>query len=413
MEGITLQELHDSLLGGNLPEAELEKAREGQKLDYPEGIPECGADALRFGLLAYTQQGRDVNLDINRVAAYRRFCNKLWQVTNFMMLNMGDDFIPDADFLSRSAASHQGLEMRDRWLLGRLSQCAADCNRAMESYEFAGVTGALTRFILDELCDVYVEASKPVMYRGSEQQKRAALNTLWAALDVALRLMHPVMPFVTEELWQRLPGREQVCARYESIMIAPYPGATPVARLAGDDKAVRDAKALNGLVDPEADEYFGLANKVAAGMRSLVASFNIQSGRNIDFFIKVSGDDTKQRLLDLASSDLSVLARVKEVTVLGSAASAPEGCAAGLPDPNVQIYLQLQGLLNPADELLKVQAELLKSQANLDQLVEKTTSNFYARMAESAKEKLDSDIATSKAKIATLLEQQALFAKYV
>merc|ERR1712188_150037 len=120
MEGITLEELNAKLLTGNLKDSEVAIATEGQKKDFPKGIPECGADALRFGLLAYTIQGRDVNLNVNKVAAYRNFCNKIWQATKFCLMNLGDDFVPTAGYVEENAAS---LSFIDKWILAQLNVC--------------------------------------------------------------------------------------------------------------------------------------------------------------------------------------------------------------------------------------------------------------------------------------------------
>merc|ERR1719506_1279777 len=119
VEGITLEKLNDKIRAGNLPEKEVEKAIKGQKADFPEGIPECGADALRFGLLAYTLQGRNVNLDINRVVGYKHFCNKVWNATRFGLRYFGSDFkFPGSIPLDAK------LAWEDRWILSRLSACA-------------------------------------------------------------------------------------------------------------------------------------------------------------------------------------------------------------------------------------------------------------------------------------------------
>merc|ERR1712070_1276113 len=137
VDGCSLEELNAKLLLGNLPQKEVEKAKAGQKADYPNGIPECGADALRFGLLAYTQQGRNVNLDINRVVGYRHFCNKLWNASRFGLQYFGSDFksCGGVDYTAP-------LAWEDRWILSRLSDCAKKCDAAFKNYEFANATTA-------------------------------------------------------------------------------------------------------------------------------------------------------------------------------------------------------------------------------------------------------------------------------
>ncbi|CAE7209191.1 Vars1, partial [Symbiodinium sp. KB8] len=165
IDGISLEDLHQKLYEGNLPDKEIEKAKKGQKEDYPDGIPECGADALRFGLLAYTLQGRNVNLDINRVVGYRHFCNKVWNATRFGLMYFGSDFS-----FPGSLKPDQSLAWEDRWILSRLSFSAQKANDGMTKYEFANVTTATYSFFLYELCDVYLELLKPRFYGETQDE---------------------------------------------------------------------------------------------------------------------------------------------------------------------------------------------------------------------------------------------------
>ncbi|KDD75111.1 class I (I, L, M and V) tRNA synthetase, partial [Helicosporidium sp. ATCC 50920] len=212
VEGVSLEALHASLEGGNLDPAEVKKARQGQKADFPDGIEECGTDALRFALVSYSSQGRDVNLDIKRVVAYRHWCNKLWNAVRFALGHLGDDFVVSEEerraladergVLSGSAL--QELPFASRWILSRLSAATETVDAGMEASDFSAATTAAYNFWQYELCDVFIELVKPVMARGGPAEQRWTRVVLWTALDVGLRLLHPFMPYVTEELWQRL-----------------------------------------------------------------------------------------------------------------------------------------------------------------------------------------------------------------
>uniref|UniRef100_A0A671SVV4 Valine--tRNA ligase n=1 Tax=Sinocyclocheilus anshuiensis TaxID=1608454 RepID=A0A671SVV4_9TELE len=213
--GISLEGLHAQLTDSNLDPLEIEKARQGQKSDYPSGIPECGTDALRFALCAYTSQGRDINLDVNRILGYRHFCNKLWNAVKFAMRTLGEGFV-----------------VSDRWILSRLSAAVALCDSGFQAYDFPAITTAIYNFWLYELCDVYLESVKPVLSRtDSEGQKQADIcrQTLYTCLEVGLRLLSPLMPFVTEELFQRLPRRLAQDST-SSICVTPYPETSEVSR---------------------------------------------------------------------------------------------------------------------------------------------------------------------------------------
>ncbi len=175
IHGIRLEELHTQLLDSNLPASEIERARDAQKRDYPDGIPECGTDALRFALCAYTGQGRDINLDVLRVQGYRHFCNKIWNATKFTLFTLTDHFYPEPTFqvrfgnwlvATRCSYMHmltfqlsESENLLDRWILSRLSCAVRTCNEAFIDYDFPKATTACFSFWLYDLCDVYLVRS--------------------------------------------------------------------------------------------------------------------------------------------------------------------------------------------------------------------------------------------------------------
>lgn len=215
-EGIRLTDMHQKLREGNLEASEVEKAIKGQQKDFPNGISECGTDAMRFALCAYTSQGRDINLDINRVVSYRHFCNKLWNATKFALMNLGADYAPLA---SPDVTGQESI--MEKWILSRLHSAVKDADQGWKSFELAQCTTAIYNFWLYELCDVYLEAIKPAMRNKGSPEQKSAQHTLYTCLDYGLKLLHPFMPFVTEELYQRIPRRpgDNIC----SIMVSPYP----------------------------------------------------------------------------------------------------------------------------------------------------------------------------------------------
>jgi valyl-tRNA synthetase len=158
IDGCPLQQLVDKLKAGNLRASEVKRAEEAFKADFPEGMPRCGTDALRVGLLAYTVQGRDINLDIKRVVGYRSFCNKLWNAVRFM-LGTFDDYKASDNLWSQL----KPLAGRDKFILSRLRRCVIDVNTCLTEYKFGEAVQAIYHFFLDDLCDVYVELVKPVM----------------------------------------------------------------------------------------------------------------------------------------------------------------------------------------------------------------------------------------------------------
>lgn len=208
---VLLQKLYDS----NLPESEIKKTSAQKTKEFPNGIPECGTDALRFALLNYMIQS-SINLDVKRVVGYRNFCNKLWNINKFALSNFSENFQPEA-----SGIAGLKLSLSDKWILTRLSSLISLTNERFENYDFGYMVQGLYDFWLKELADYYIEALKPVMKSDDEDAKKAALNTLYICLDSGLRMLHPAMPYLTEELFQRLPHRKGEAP--ESICIAPFP----------------------------------------------------------------------------------------------------------------------------------------------------------------------------------------------
>jgi len=216
MEGITLEQLHAKLYEGNLDPKEIAKATQFQQAAFPQGIPECGADALRFSLIQYTASGEDINFDVKVMHAYRRFCNKLYQATKYVLGTFdkyGKGFIPNQTLALSGKES-----LSERWIISRFNNTVKEANEAMRARELSHTTRIIHSYLYDELCDIFIENSKAIFGEGSPEQRLTALNTLYIAIEGGLRLIHPFMPFLSEELWQRLP--RQPTNKADSIMFA-------------------------------------------------------------------------------------------------------------------------------------------------------------------------------------------------
>jgi valyl-tRNA synthetase len=271
MQGITLQELNDKLKLGNLDPKELKTAEKYQKSSFPQGIPECGADALRMALVGYTTGGGDIAFDVSVIHGYRRFCNKIYQATKYVLGRLGSDFKP------RSSVTKSGKEsLPERWILHKLSIASKKINEHLEKREFSLSTQVAYKYFYEFLCDTYIENSKAIFDEGSAEEKESAAQTLYTAIESGLLMIHPFMPFLTEELWQRLPRREG--DKTPSITVAAYPEYR---------EDFTDVKA--------ADEYELLVG-CAAGLRSLTS----------EYAIKESGSTTIQALDDATHAVLTI-----------------------------------------------------------------------------------------------------------
>lgn len=343
IDGISLEDLHQKLYEGNLPDKEIEKAKKGQKEDYPDGIPECGADALRFGLLAYTLQGRNVNLDINRVVGYRHFCNKVWNATRFGLMYFGSDFS-----FPGSLKPDQSLAWEDRWILSRLSFCAQKANDGMTKYEFANVTTATYSFFLYELCDVYLELLKPRFYGETQDEsilkdRQVAREVLYVCLDWSMRLMHPLLPYLTEELYQRLPPSPIKC---ESVTIAPY----PVHVIAWQNEAL--------------EKEMEVTSEIAKQFRSQKTSLGFSPGARPEAYIRHSDSDLRE-MVEKLKSQISRMAGVGAITVLKEADADPSQTMRDVVNEKCLIYTKVEGL-----DLKGEKAKLEKKVSSAEKMVE-------------------------------------------
>ncbi|EKM51310.1 uncharacterized protein PHACADRAFT_263357 [Phanerochaete carnosa HHB-10118-sp] len=341
IQGLDLETLHQKLYEGNLDEKEIAKAKTGQKKDFPKGIPQCGTDALRFALCAYSGGGRDINLEILRVHGYRKFCNKVFNATKFAMLKLDDKFMP------HPTAKPTGKEsLVERWILSKLNIAAEETNKQMVERNFMAATNAVYNFWLYELCDIYIEAMKPMTDESaSPEMRESAQQTLYTCLDHGLRLLHPFMPFVTEELWQRLPRRPDDST--PSIMLAQFPLFDKDYAFDGSD--------------------FDLVFSAIRTGRSLAASYNLQS--DIQLFIRVSNNKEAQLFESQAPTIVSLTKGCKSAKVVRELGDVPPGSGSAVLTPTVVLYLLVRGLVDLDAEIAKCEKKLHLAQLNLDKIV--------------------------------------------
>ncbi|KAG2489910.1 hypothetical protein HYH03_011547 [Edaphochlamys debaryana] len=378
IEGISLQGLHGTLEGGNLDPKEIERAKSGQKADFPDGIEECGTDALRFALAAYTAQARDINLDIKRVVAYRHWCNKLWNAIKFAMMNLGDNFQAPATL--DPAACPPAC----RWILSRLNSAVGAVVQAMEAYDFSTATQRIYALWQNELCDVFIEVMKPVMAFDESKPELAAAKArtreaLWACLDAGLRLLHPFMPFVTEELWQRLP-RAPDMVQYQSIMLTPYPA--PVA----------------SWDDPAAECAMETALAAVGAARKLRNDYGITKQKP-HLYIAVTDADKAAQLQSLAL-EVATLSSSSAVTLLAAGEAAPLGCSVAIVDDSVTVHMLLKGILDPALEIAKLEKKMSELEGRIEQLRKKQGTPAYEKTPDDVKAADADKIAKAEAELA-------------
>ncbi|WVY97592.1 hypothetical protein V8G54_029743 [Vigna mungo] len=367
INGISLEGLHKRLEAGNLDPKELATAIEGQKKDFPNGIDECGADALRFALVSYTAQSDKINLDIQRVVGYRQWCNKLWNAVRFAMSKLGDDYIPPAEL------DPDVLPFSCRWILSVLNKTITKTVKSLESFEFSQATTAVYSWWQYQLCDVFIEVIKPY-FSGNDtkfaSERRFAQDTLWFCLDNGLRLLHPFMPFVTEELWQRLPSPKE-CKRAESIMISDYPSA------------------VEGWNNETVENEMDIIESTIKSLRSLAKE---KRDRRPAFVL--CRTQVVTAIINSHQLEIVTLANLSSLTIISETDAVPSGYGDAVVNESISVYLELQGT-NSAEaeqgkikkiEELKKQIERLEKIMNAPGYEEKVLPNVRAKN----QEKLDS-----------------------
>ncbi|XP_041480879.1 valine--tRNA ligase-like isoform X2 [Lytechinus variegatus] len=370
IKGITLEELHRILEQGNLDPREVEKAKKGQKEDYPNGIPECGTDALRFALCAYTSQGRDINLDVLRVQGYRFFCNKMWNATKFAMKTLGDNFVPSPTFeLSGSETP------TDMWILSRLSSAIKVCEDGWPVYDFPAITTAIYAFWLYDLCDVYLEYTKPLLLTPDAPHLGVVRQILYTCLDAGLRLISPFMPFISEELFQRLPRRTS--SEPPSICVTPYPLAV-------------DYPWSNQSLEKDVEFVQSIINKA----RSMRSDYQL-SKQKAELYLKCSDQDIAT-LLTPYTDTIQTLTTSSKVTLLVNDA-LPAGCAMATVSDKCEVHLLLKGLVDPSKELAKLKQRQTNLTSQKDRLQKAMDVDGYQtkvpqKVQESNSEKLSQTV---------------------
>ncbi|KAI9840966.1 MAG: Valine--tRNA ligase, mitochondrial [Sclerophora amabilis] len=333
--GIPLQGLHDKLALGNLDPKEMTTATKFQKAAFPDGIPQCGADAVRFSLISYTTGGGDINFDVRVIYGYRKFCNKIYQATKYVLRNLEKEFVP------QKRPNKTGKEsLSERWILHKYTVAAKEINQALADREFQKSTLLVYQYWYNHLCDVYIENSKTIIQEGTEEEQQSAINTLYTALEGALTLIHPFMPFLTEELWQRLPRRPDDST--PSIVKASYP--------------TYDAS----LDDPASEAAYELVLSVSKGVRSLMSEYSIRDDGKL--FIQAYDHVTYQTAKDQLQSIKSLSGKgIGSIDVLSKDEEKPTGCVVFAVSSGAAVFLHVKGRVDIDAEINKAKTKLQKA----------------------------------------------------
>ncbi|KAJ8759608.1 hypothetical protein K2173_008789 [Erythroxylum novogranatense] len=361
INGISLEGLHKRLEEGNLDSNELLVAKQGQKKDFPDGITECGTDALRFALVTYTAQSDKINLDIKRVVGYRQWCNKLWNAVRFAMNKLEVNYIPPSKIFPETTI------FSCKWILSVLNKAISKIVSAMNSYEFSDAASTVYSWWQYQFCDVFIEAIKPYFVSDNQLfsfERSCAKDTLWVCLDIGLRLLHPFMPFVTEELWQRLPSAEAHMEK-ESIMVTEYPSIVETWS--------------NERIEYEMD----IVVSTVKCLRSLRAEvLGTQKNVKLPAFAFCLTEEAAE-VIKSHELEILTLASLSSIKVLLSGQDmAPVGCAFENVNENIKVYLKIEGKVAVTVQLEKVRNTMDEIQKQYDKLEKTVNAPGYREKVE-------------------------------
>ena len=348
------------------------KVEEATKKLFPEGIPSMGADALRFTMASYASLGRSVNFDFKRAEGYRNFCNKLWNATNFVLMNTEDQDC------GQDETQPLAYTFADQWIIGRLQQTEAAAAEAFETYRFDLAAQTLYEFVWNDYCDWYIELAKVQIQTGCPTTQRTTRRTLVRVLEAALRLLHPIIPFITEELWQAVAPLANAKTT-DSIMLAAYPKADP-------EKIVQAAF----------DQMAQLQDLIGA-VRNLRGEMGIAPNVKAPLFVEGSVPEALLKYLPA----LTRLTEAKTVDRLPESEDAPVAVCNGA-------RLMLKVEIDKAAETARLSKEAEKLQKALDKLNAKLSKPGYTEKAPAhLVEKDKADLAELEDKMAKVQNQLA------
>ena len=375
IDGIDLDKLLVKRTTGLRKPETAPKVEEATKKLFPEGIPSMGADALRFTMASYASLGRSVNFDFKRAEGYRNFCNKIWNATNFVLMNTENQ---DCGY-GATATEPRGYSFPDMWIIGRLNQTIEQVTQAYETYRFDLAAETLYSFVWNDYCDWYLELAKVQLQTGCASRQRATRHTLLRVLEAALRLLHPIIPFITEELWQTVaPMCDAKTA--DSIMLARFPEAD-----------------REQIVQTTFEQMTVLQDLIGA-VRNLRGEMGIQPNVKAPLFVE-SADDLADYLKYLPM--MTRLTEAQQVAALPESEDAPVAVCNGA-------RLMLKVEIDKAAETARLGKEAEKLQKALDKLNAKLSKPGYTEKAPAhLVEKDKADLAELEDKMAKVQNQLA------
>ncbi|BAP35925.1 valyl-tRNA synthetase [Acinetobacter guillouiae] len=373
IDGVDLETLVQKRTTGLMNPKDAPKIEKSTRKEFPEGIQAYGTDAVRFTFCALANTGRDIKFDMKRVEGYRNFANKIWNATRFVMMNCEQQPI--------GQEIRQDLwELPEQWIVSRLQKAEAAVQQAFATYRLDLAAQAIYEFIWNEYCDWYVELTKPVLNdeNVSAERKAEVRRVLLSVMEASLRLAHPIMPFLTEEIWQTLAPMIGISG--ETIMLAPYPVPNP-ERI--NEQAEADMLGLQGLI---------------GAVRNIRGEMGLGNARLLPVLLQNATDAEKAQIARIEPL-FKALAKVESITFLTDAEQPPLSSSSVVG--HVSVFVPMKGLIDPKAELARLQKDLDKVQKQHDQIASKLANEGFVAKAPAAV------VEGEKVKLAEFVDQLA------
>ena len=350
IDGIDLESLVSKRTSGMMQPHMEKKVANATRKQFPEGINAYGTDALRFTYYSLASTGRDIKFDMGRIEGYRNFCNKIWNAARYVLMNTEDYDCGQNDPEHNSSETAFQLSLADRWIISRLQQVEAEVAKSLDIYRFDLASQALYEFIWNEYCDWYLELSKPVLWddNATPALKKGTRHTLITVLEETLRLLHPFMPYITEEIWQRA---------------APLTGQT------GNTVMLQTYPELDvNKIDNEAESDIEWLKDVIVGVRNIRGEMNISPAKSIPLLFKNGSPDDRRRL-DENRQFLQTLAKLEDIVWLTASDTVPMSATALVKE--MEILVPMAGLIDKNAEISRLNKEIEKLSKDLSRITGK------------------------------------------
>jgi valyl-tRNA synthetase len=384
IDGISLEDLLAKRTGNMMQPKLAKKIDKLTKKEFPNGIEAHGTDALRFTLTSVATTGRDISWDMKRLEGYRNFTNKLWNASRYVLMNT-EEF--DCGGTSpQSKGGEMELSLADRWIIGQFEQTVKTVHEAFETFRFDLASQALYEFTWNQFCDWYLELTKPVLFKGSEAQQRGTRHTLVNVLEGLLRLMHPIMPFVTETIWQRVQPLSDFSKTDDSIMVQAFPQFNA-------DKC-----------DQQAIDDLEWVKQFIVAIRNIRGEMDISPSKELPVLLK-NVNALDQRRLDENEQFLSSLAKLESISVLNDDEQGPACASAVVGD--LSVLIPMAGLIDKDAELARLDKAIDKLEKDAARTRGKLSNdNFVGKAPAAVIEKEKAKLSEAESALNKMLEQK-------